>query len=142
MKNVSRPTEGDLLLDYALADDSWRAYDAELRHHARVVFGKAVRRRKLGHLALRTSAAFILLAAVVLTSRAPRSSPASQTLAAAGGQNPADHSAIHTITEAEMLAMFPAGSCAVAEINGEKQLVFFDDRIARAGVAVKVGVER
>jgi hypothetical protein len=31
------------------------------------------------------------------------------------------------ITEEQMLAMFPKGSCVVAEVNGEKQLVFLDE---------------
>ena len=30
------------------------------------------------------------------------------------------------ITEEQMLKMFPAGSCLVAEVNGQKQLVFLD----------------
>jgi hypothetical protein len=32
-----------------------------------------------------------------------------------------------------MLAMFPAGSCVVAEINGQKELVFFDAKKAEEG---------
>jgi hypothetical protein len=37
------------------------------------------------------------------------------------------------ISEEEMLAMFPPGSCVVAEINGQKELVFFDATKAREG---------
>jgi hypothetical protein len=37
------------------------------------------------------------------------------------------------ITEEQMLAIFPAGSCLLAEINGEKQLVFLDPKVASEG---------
>jgi len=37
------------------------------------------------------------------------------------------------ISEEEMLALFPPGSCVVAEVNGQKELVFFDAIKAREG---------
>jgi hypothetical protein len=39
------------------------------------------------------------------------------------------------ISEEEMLAMFPPGSCLVAEVNGQKMLVFFDAKKAEEGFA-------
>jgi hypothetical protein len=41
---------------------------------------------------------------------------------------PATHGAAsaHYISEAQMLAMFPNGSCALAEVNGRKELVFLE----------------
>jgi hypothetical protein len=37
------------------------------------------------------------------------------------------------ITEAQMLAMFPKGSCAIAEIDGKRQVVFLDPAIETEG---------
>jgi hypothetical protein len=37
------------------------------------------------------------------------------------------------ISEQQMLTLFPAGSCVIAEVNGQKELVFFDAQKAAAG---------
>jgi hypothetical protein len=39
------------------------------------------------------------------------------------------------ISEEEMLALFPPGSCVVSEIDGRKELVFFDAEAAKKGFA-------
>jgi len=44
--------------------------------------------------------------------------------------------AAHFISEQEMLALFPAGSCVVAEINGQKEFVILDPQIAEEGFTV------
>jgi len=37
------------------------------------------------------------------------------------------------ISEQQMLAMFPPGSCLLAEIDGKKRLVFLDQKLATEG---------
>ncbi len=43
------------------------------------------------------------------------------------------------ISEAEMLALFPKGSCLIAEINGQEQLVFFDHQVEAQGAPYHPG---
>ena len=133
----AKHSEAERMVNAALADGGWHSYEARLQNSALAAFSKAARRRRFFRSVAQVSSVFIVLAAAVWLSRAPRSVRSSQTLAAAGGQSLPAETLAHTITEQEMLAMFPAGSCALAEINGQKQLVFFDERIAREGVSVK-----
>jgi hypothetical protein len=46
------------------------------------------------------------------------------------------------ISENEMLAMFPPGSCVVAEVNGRKELVFFNAEAARKGFVLESSGKR
>jgi len=39
-----------------------------------------------------------------------------------------DAASAHYISEDQMLAMFPSGSCVIAEVNGRKELVFLDKK--------------
>ena len=125
------------LVRRVLADESWSAFDSQLRQAALQVFSAAKRRR---HFVLLTAqAAAIFLAAGVITLALthhpqPLSSPA--LVAASNAQKPSA-SLANVITEQQMLAMFPPGSCLVAEINGEKQLVFLDPKLARDGVPLQ-----
>jgi hypothetical protein len=133
----AKHSEAERMMDAALADSGWDVYEAKLQNSALATFSKAARRRRFFRSVAQVSSVFIVLATAVWLSRAPRSNRISQTLVAAGGRSLPTETLAHTITEQEMLAMFPAGSCALAEINGEKQLVFFDERIAREGISVK-----
>jgi len=51
----------------------------------------------------------------------------------------ADPAPVRHITEAQMLALFPKGSCLIAEINGQEQLVFFDHQIETQGAPYHPG---
>ena len=35
------------------------------------------------------------------------------------------------LTDAELLALFPPGSCFLAEVDGQKKLIFFDPKVER-----------
>jgi hypothetical protein len=39
------------------------------------------------------------------------------------------------LTDAELVAAFPKGSCFIAEVDGKKELVFFDPKVEHACVA-------
>ena len=43
------------------------------------------------------------------------------------------------ISEEELLAMFPKGSCTIAEVNGQKELIFFDQKVEKEGAVYKGG---
>src|SRR5580765_8459721 len=125
------------LIHRALADENWTAFDAQLRNRALQTFAGAKRRR---HFAFLTAqAAAILVVAGALARVLPHHSrpmPASQSALAADVER-VDSSLPNTITEEQMLAMFPRGSCLVAEINGQRQLVFLDPQAAREGFPIQ-----
>lgn len=43
------------------------------------------------------------------------------------------------ISEEELLAMFPQGSCTIAEVNGQKELIFFDRKVEVEGAVYRGG---
>lgn len=131
MKNVRDPNGVDGLLEAVLADDDWQALNSSLKREALVAIGAARRRRRLRHWIGRTACAVVLLAGagwwlLPLASVRPPVSATSGYAASSGTRVP-------FISEDEMLAMFPAGSCVVAEVNGRKELVFFDAQRAAEG---------
>ena len=41
------------------------------------------------------------------------------------------------LSDKELVSLFPKGSCVIAEINGRKELVFFDPQIEANGILVE-----
>ena len=134
MKSIREPVETDGLLNAVLADDDWRALNSSLKRDALAAVGAARRtrhwRRRLGQAAC---AAMVLVAASWWLRSAP---PGHAPLTAMSAQPASPGAGDPFISEAEMLAMFPAGSCVVAEVNGRKELVFFDPKKAHEGFVV------
>src|SRR5262245_41484926 len=127
MKNAPERNGGDALLNAVLMDGDWPGLNCALKREALEAIGQTKRKRRLRTGLAQAACAVTLLAAAGWWLR-----PASHELPAAqavvrpvlGGR---------TISEEEMLTMFPAGSCVVAEVNGQKELVFFDARKAEEG---------
>jgi len=133
MNNHFKNEEHGNLIHRALADEGWTAFDTQLRKDALRSFTASKRRRRIAFVA--TQAAAILFLAGALTwglAHSPRPLPAPESAIAANTEK-ASPSFPNLITEEQMLAMFPPGSCVLAEINGEKQLVFLDAKMARDG---------
>src|SRR5256885_2898301 len=98
------------LVHRVLADESWSAFDSQLRRDALKAFSAAKRRRRIGYLTAQ-AAAICLTAGVLiwtLASHPRRSAPAA--LAAARNADKPSASLANIITEQQMLAMFPPGS--------------------------------
>jgi hypothetical protein len=137
MKKISDELK---LANLALADESWESYHAQLRIEGLVALRRAKRFRNCRDLGAKFSALVIVIAAA-WWSLSPRNanSPGrgiSQQLP--GEANPSVASAYNSaqyITEEQMLAMFPKGSCVLAELNGRKELVMLDDGGRRRGIA-------
>jgi len=134
MKNARESHEVDNLLNAVLADDDWHALNSSLKREALATIGVARRRRRLRLWTGRVACAALLLIGAVWLLRPPAPGPAA---AASSSGIPASPAAgIQYISEEEMLAMFPPGSCVVAEVNGQKELVFFDAKKAEEGFAL------
>jgi hypothetical protein len=132
MKNV--PESNDVLLNAVLADEAWQALNSSLKRQALAAIGAHRRRQRLRLWTGGAACAALLLIGVGswLRPTAPGSAPIAQT----SGQPAASRTEVQFISEEEMLAMFPPGSCVVAEINGRKELVFFDAKKAEEGFAL------
>ena len=134
MKNVRESNDVDNLVDAVLADDDWHALNSSLKREALATIGAARRRRCLRLWTGRMACAAALLIGVVWWLRPPTPGPA--PVASSSGIPAAPAAGIQYISEEEMLAMFPPGSCVVAEVNGQKELVFFDAKKAGEGFAL------
>jgi len=138
------------LADASLADEGWQAYRDQLCNNGLAVLRTKRLRRRWGSVA--QIAAMLVLFGGVLWSIDGRKKPENSWRAGQsnGGANslradlrsnvPRTEAAsrpqkdgLPYVTEEEMLAMFPKGSCVVAEVNGQKELVFLDQRSAREG---------
>jgi len=133
MKNDREPNEIDGLLNAVLADDDWHALNRSLKNEALAAIGAAKRRRRLRHWLGQAACVAVLLvgAGWWLLPPAPSHGP----VATMSIQPASPGAEEQFISEDEMLAMFPAGSCVVAEIDGQKTLVFFDAKKAEEGFA-------
>lgn len=124
MKTKADPYPDAPALEAVLTDEAFSSF-ADSVKHAGV---QAVRRRRhfrqvritLGQLACIIG----VLALFWLSCPKPQRVA---TISTATAQSRPD-AASHYISEDQMLAMFPSGSCVVAEVNGRKELVFLDQK--------------
>jgi len=133
MKSDLEPNEIDGLLKLVLADDDWRALNGSLKREALAAMGAARRRRRLRLWLGQAACVVTLLVGAAWWLRPP--APGRAPVAVTSGQPASARAEAQFIGEEEMLAMFPAGSCVVAEVNGQKTLVFFDSKQAEEGFA-------
>jgi hypothetical protein len=133
MKNDREPNEINGLLNVVLADDDWHALNCSLKREALAAIGAARRRRCLLLCIGQAACAAVLLvgAGWWLFPATPGNAPVPET----SGRSVSARTEEPFISEEEMLAMFPPGSCVVAEVNGQKTLVFFDAKKAEEGFA-------
>jgi len=133
MRTNADPERDDALLDAMLCDESWQAASAAFKAEALRTYRVGQRNRRLTRWAGSVAglAAAIVLAGHWLGWRP--AAPRPVTLAHAIVPKiapPARH-----LTDAELVASFPKGSCFIAEVDGKKELVFFDPKVERAYVA-------
>ena len=145
MKETGKENPDDLLLDAVLADESWRGLDLDLRRRARLVLQARHRRRRrlLQGAQIAIMGLCCALAASWWHAGAIRKSATASVPLPVNDAEAQDSARAEFVSEAEMLALFPKGSCVVAEVDGQKQLVFFDARNAREGfLAADLGPSR
>ena len=131
MKMYPDPEADDALLDALLRDDDWRAASADFKAGA----VRTLRRRRRVRWLVRSAGGAAALAAVLaLVAHWPaRPVPATRPLTIARAEAPQpQRQASRRLTDAQLLAAFPRGTCFIAEVDGKKELVFLDPRVERA----------
>lgn len=137
MRMNSDPERDDTLLDAMLRDESWQTASAAFKAEALRTFRVRQRLRRL----TRWAGSVAALAAVIAVAGHwfGRPAPAPRQVAMAHSEMPKAPDKPRHLTDAELVAAFPKGSCFIAEVDGRKELVFFDPQVehtylARSGV--------
>ena len=140
MKTNPDPSNEDALLEAVLRDDAWQAAAAAGKAAALGVFQARQRLRRI----TRWGATLVMLALVAAvtywTTRPSPKLPSRQTAKASEG-TPKPASSKY-LTDGELVALFPPGSCFLAEVDGQKKLVFFDPAVERQYVSYGPGPQR
>ena len=133
MRTNTDPENDDALLDAMLCDESWQTASAALKEQALRTYRVRQRTRRLA----RWAGSVAVLAAVIAGARYGFRGPsmASRQVMMAHITAPKAAPEPRHLTDAELVASFPKGSCFIAEVDGKKQLVFFDPKAEHAYIA-------
>ena len=129
----SDPERDDALVDAMLRDENWQAASAALKAEAMRTFGVRQRVRRLTRWASGVAALAAVIAGAGLWFGRP--APAPRQIAMTRAVAPKIPDKPGRLTDAELVAAFPKGSCFIAEVDGRKELIFFDPKVERAHVA-------
>ncbi len=133
MRTNSDPGQDDTLLDAVLGDETWQTASAAFRAKALGTFHARQRLRRLARRAGSMVALALVTAGVVHWLARPAAPPRPITVARVKAPTAPDKPP--DLTDAQLVAAFPKGSCFIAEVDGKKQLVFFDPEVGRSYVA-------
>ena len=131
MKTNPDPENDDALLEAVLRDDGWQAANAAAKTQALGVFRARQRIRRLTRWG--GGAAALALAAVCAAHwlAGPVAEPPRRMVMRTAEAPPAGPENGKYLTDDELIALFPAGSCFLAEVDGKKKLIFFDPTVER-----------
>jgi hypothetical protein len=135
MKTDENMNDCEGMLDAVLTDERWQTVSEDLKHQALGALRHARQRRQLRMQISQAIFALILLGSLAWWFHSPASKSKSVVSQTADAIPPVSSAASQGpfVSEEEMLAMFPPGSCVLAEVDGRKELVFFDVEAARKG---------
>src|SRR5260221_14676588 len=131
---TNRDFEGnDPLLNAVLGDEGWQTANAAGKAAALVAFQARQRARR----AMQWTGCVVALAVGIACGAhwLSRSVTPPRQIAAKPADAPREPLTQRSLTDAELIASFPEGSCFLAEIDGKKQLVFLNQEIERRYVA-------
>ena len=135
MKTNPDPENEDALLEAVLRDEGWQAANTAGKSAALRVFQARQRVRRLA----RWGGGAAALAVVAVCAAHWLSGPVAESsgrLAVIHPKNPpAQPEKSKYLTDGELIALFPPGSCFLAEVDGRKKLVFFDPQVERQYVS-------
>jgi hypothetical protein len=131
MKTNPDPGHEDALLEAVLRDDGWEVANAVGKAKALGVFQTRQRIRRLTRWA-GGLAALAVAAVFAVHWLAGPAAPPTRLLALKPPEPPPAKSEMPIyLTDSELLALFPEGSCFLAEVDGKKKLVFLDPKVER-----------
>jgi hypothetical protein len=133
MRTNPDPEREDALLDATLCDETWQAANAAFKAEALRTFRVRQRIRQLSRGVGSVAALAMVIAGVVHWFARP--TPARRQMTVALTQAPKAPDKPRHLTDQDLVAAFPKGSCFIAEVDGRKELVFFDPEIERTYVA-------
>ena len=129
MRTNSDPERDDALLDAMLQDETWQTASAAFKAQALKTFRGRQRIRRLTRWAGCVAALAAVMAAAVHWSGRPAAPPRQVTMAHTEVPKAPDQP--RRLTDEELVAAFPKGSCFIAEVDGKKELVFLDPKLER-----------
>lgn len=134
MKKNRESGTDEALLNAALGDEDWQALSNSVKRKALAAMGTERRKRRLqGWLGSAAWAAVLVFGVGWWLRPSPPSGAGVARLPISSAPAAAE---LQFISEQQMLALFPAGSCILAEVDGRKELVFFDAQKAQEGFAL------
>ena len=133
MRTNSDPDRDDALLDAMLHDEDWQTASAGFKTEALQTYRTRQRIRRLTRWAGSVAALVVVLAG--LAHWVGRPAPAPRQVMVALTQAPKAPDKPRHMTDQDLVAAFPKGSCFIAEVDGRKELVFFDPEVERTYVA-------
>ena len=133
MKTNSDPERDDALLDAMLRDEAWQTASAGFKAEALRTFRTRQRVRRLTRWAGGVAALAAVTAGVMHWSGRPAAGPRQITVEHTEARKAPDKP--RYLTDQELVAKFPKGSCFIAEVDGKKELVFLDPTVERTYVA-------
>ena len=116
-----------------LRDESWEAASATFKAEALRTYRIRQRVNRL----TRSAGSVVVLVVVFagLTHWFSRPAPAPRQVAAALTAIPRAQERARQLTDQDLVAAFPKGSCFIAEVDGKKELIFLDPAVERTYVA-------
>lgn len=117
------------LLEQTVADADFKTHDAEVRRAALREFRKSNYRRKLAAISGIAAALAVTTVLLIGSLRTKHVSVAAVPLEAKGSTATQSARASGSLSDEQLLAVFPPGSCYFAEVDGRKMLVFKDEKV-------------
>ncbi len=130
MKINSDHTRDAVLIDAVLQDDDWQAANAAFKARALGSFRARQRVRRVTRVAALSSACLLVLAVALHWFGRPAALPRMNLTSHI--EPPKSPAHPRSLTDQELLAAFPKGTCFIAEVDGKKLLVFLDPQVKRA----------
>ncbi len=133
MRTNSDPASDDALLDAMLQDEDWQTASAASKAQALRTFRVRQRVRRLTRWAGGVAVLAGVLAGLAHWFGPHATAPRPIIVAHIEVPKPPDRP--RHLTDAELLAAFPRKSCFIAEVDGKKELIFFNPQLKRTYVA-------
>ncbi len=133
MRTDPDPASEEPLLNAVLGDETWQAVSTAFKAEALRTYRARQRLRRLTRWGGSVAGLAVLVAGVAHWSSRPPAAPRPTMMAHTEVPKPPASS--RRLTDAELIAAFPKGSCFVAEVDGRKELIFLDPKAERSYVA-------